>query len=102
MRELSSLFGGDPAARDGDDAPSLAGRDGAAPEETFGNVEERGALEVVLDVSCTNQREEVTASGSIRVRLPSRELGMPAFPTPPEDEGILPGMPEPLDGPWAK
>jgi acyl dehydratase len=58
--------------------------------------------EVVVDVSCTNQREEITASGSIRVRLPSRELGMPAFPAPPEDEGILPGMPEPLDGPWAK
>jgi acyl dehydratase len=58
--------------------------------------------EVLVEVSCTNQREEVTASGVIRVRLPSRDLGLPGFPAPPPDEGVLPGMPEPVEGPWAR
>jgi acyl dehydratase len=61
-----------------------------------------GWPEVLLDVECTNQRDEVTARGALRVRLPSRRLGLPAFPDPPDDHGLLPGMPAPVDGPWAK
>ena len=57
--------------------------------------------EVVIEVVCTNQREETTATGSLRVRLPSRERGLPAFPAPPEDHGLLPGMLVPVEGPWA-
>jgi hypothetical protein len=57
--------------------------------------------EVVLAVECTNQRDEVTASGTVRLRLPSRRLGLPGFPDPPGDHGLLPGMPRPDDGPWA-
>jgi acyl dehydratase len=57
--------------------------------------------EVVCELTCTNQRDEVTATGSVRVRLPSRERGLPAFPTPPADHGLLDGMAIPLEGPWA-
>jgi acyl dehydratase len=57
--------------------------------------------EIVCDVSCTNQRDQTTASGSLRVRLPSRTQGLPPFPTPPDDEGLLPGMATPVGGPWA-
>jgi len=34
------------------------------------------------------------------VRLPSRARGLPTFPQPPADEGLLEGMAEPLEGPW--
>jgi len=57
--------------------------------------------EAVCTVECRNQRDEVTATGTMRVRLPSRRLGLPAFPDPPGDHGLLPGMPVPEDGPWA-
>ena len=65
-------------------------------------VDETGAWpEVVCTVECVNQREETTATGTMRVRLPSRRRGLPAFPESPADEGLLPGMPGPEDGPWA-
>jgi hypothetical protein len=57
--------------------------------------------EVVCVVECTNQRDEVTATASLRVRLPSRERGLPSFPSPPDDHGLLDGMPVPEEGPWA-
>ena len=57
--------------------------------------------EVVCTVQCTNQLDEQTARGTLRVRLPSRERGLPEFPAPPADHGLLPGMPEPENGPWA-
>jgi acyl dehydratase len=57
--------------------------------------------EVVLAVECTNQRDEVTASGTVRLRLPSRRLGLPGFPDPPGDHGLLAGMPRPDEGPRA-
>ena len=57
--------------------------------------------EVVVDVRCTNQGGEETAVGSLRVRLPSRTDGMPSFPAPPSDHGILEGMLQPIEGPWA-
>ncbi|MGH7748760.1 MAG: hypothetical protein ACREQ5_28960, partial [Candidatus Dormibacteria bacterium] len=57
--------------------------------------------EAVCTVECSNQRDEVTATGTMRVRLPSRSLGLPAFPVPPADHGLLPGMPVPEEGPWA-
>jgi acyl dehydratase len=57
--------------------------------------------EVVLEVTCTNQRDEVTAQGTLRVRLPSREHGLPAYPAPPADHGLLEGMLVPEEGPWA-
>jgi acyl dehydratase len=56
--------------------------------------------EVLLDVQCDNQRDEVTASGTIRVRLPSRVLGWPTYPEPPADHGLLEGMLVPDEGPW--
>jgi acyl dehydratase len=56
--------------------------------------------EVVCEVTCTNQRDETTATGRVRVRLPSKERGLPSFPEPPADEGLLEGMAEPLEGPW--
>jgi hypothetical protein len=58
--------------------------------------------EVVLAVECTNQRGETTAGGTVRVRLPSRRLGLPGFPDPPADHGLLPGMPVPDEGPWSR
>jgi acyl dehydratase len=58
--------------------------------------------EVVCAVECTNQFGEVTARGTLRVRLPSRRDGLPGFPMPPADHGLLPGMPEPESGPWAR
>ncbi len=58
--------------------------------------------EVVCEVTCTNQRDETTATGRLLVRLPSRELGLPGFPDPPADEGLIDGMAEPLEGPWAR
>jgi hypothetical protein len=56
--------------------------------------------EVLCEVTCTNQRDETTATGTLRVRLPSRARGLPTFPEPPTDEGLLEGMAEPLEGPW--
>jgi predicted RNA-binding protein len=58
--------------------------------------------EVVCAVKCINQLDEKTASGILRVRLPSRERGLPSFPEPPSDHGVLPGMPVPQEGPWAR
>jgi acyl dehydratase len=58
--------------------------------------------EVVCELQCTNQRQELTAVGTARVRLPSRSRGVPPFPPPPEDHGLLPGMPTPVEGPWAR
>jgi acyl dehydratase len=57
--------------------------------------------EVAVELSCTNQRDETTATGVVRVRLPSRRLGMPAYPTAPADAGLLPGMPAAIEGPWS-
>ena len=56
--------------------------------------------EVVCEVTCTNQRDEVTATGSVRVRLPSREHGLPAFPPAPADHGLLDDMAMAMEGPW--
>jgi len=58
--------------------------------------------EVVCAVQCTNQLDETTARGTLRVRLPSRERGLPGFPAAPADHGLLPGMAEPIEGPWAR
>ncbi|MEY2569812.1 MAG: hypothetical protein QOE63_162 [Acidimicrobiaceae bacterium] len=57
--------------------------------------------EVAIEVTCDNQREERTAQGTLRVRLPSRSRGLPTFPTPPDDHGVLEGMLVPAEGPWA-
>jgi acyl dehydratase len=58
--------------------------------------------EVVCAVECFNpQRDEMTALGTVRVRLPSRTRGLPEYPEPPADCGVLPDMPEPTNGPWA-
>ena len=67
------------------------------------DIDPRGAWpEVVVTVTCTNQREETTATGSLRVRLPSRSRGLPAFPEPPEGHGVLDGMLVPEEGPWTR
>jgi acyl dehydratase len=58
--------------------------------------------EVVVAVECHNQMGECTALGTARVRLPSRSKGLPDYPQPPVDHGLLPGMPEPEEGPWAR
>jgi hypothetical protein len=61
-----------------------------------------GYPEVVCTLACHNQREEPTAHGVVRVRLPSRTSGIPDYPEPPAEHGLLPGMPEPEEGPWAR
>ena len=38
--------------------------------------------------------------GTLRVRLPSRTRGLPSYPTPPDDHGLLEGMLVPEEGPW--
>jgi hypothetical protein len=58
--------------------------------------------EALIAVEAHNQREERTASGTIRVRLPSRTRGLPQYPEPPADHGLLPGMVVPEEGPWAR
>jgi len=58
--------------------------------------------EVVVAVEATNQREERTASGTVHVRLPSRTRGLPQYPEPPAEQGLLPGMVVPEEGPWAR
>jgi acyl dehydratase len=95
----------------GDDAVLVGVEDRISGFNTLGDltcltgrvtgVEGTGWPEVLVAVECTNQRDEVTASGTLRVRLPSRSLGLPAFPEPPADHGLLPGMPQPEEGPWA-
>ncbi len=57
--------------------------------------------EVTCEITCTNQRDEETAIGSVTVRLPSRRLGQPAFPDAPADHGLLEGMARAVEGPWA-
>ncbi|HEX3611440.1 MAG TPA: MaoC family dehydratase N-terminal domain-containing protein [Sporichthyaceae bacterium] len=61
-----------------------------------------GWPEVAVSVACHNQFEERTAHGTFRVRLPSRVSGLPQFPAAPADHGLLPGMPIPTSGPWAR
>ncbi|MDG4668077.1 MaoC family dehydratase N-terminal domain-containing protein [Mycobacterium sp. 236(2023)] len=58
--------------------------------------------EVVCTLECHNQFGDRTAYGSVHVRLPSREHGLPEYPTAPADHGLLPGMPVPEEGPWAR
>jgi acyl dehydratase len=58
--------------------------------------------EVICSVECTNQLGERTSNGAIRVRLPSRERGLPSFPEPPADHGLLEGMRTPVNGPWSR
>jgi acyl dehydratase len=58
--------------------------------------------EVICELTCTNQRDEVTATGTVRVRLPSRTRGRPGYPPAPADEGLPPGLPVPIEGPWAR
>jgi acyl dehydratase len=57
--------------------------------------------EVAIKVECHNQRDERTAYGTVVVRLPSREHGLPQYPEAPADHGLLDGMPVPHEGPWA-
>jgi acyl dehydratase len=47
-------------------------------------------------IVCTNQDGVQTGRATVAVRLPSRTLGLPPFPDPPADGGLLPGMPAPL------
>jgi acyl dehydratase len=61
-----------------------------------------GYPEIVCALECHNQRDERTAHGTVRVRLPSRGRGLPAYPQPPHDHGLLPDMPVPEEGPWAR
>jgi acyl dehydratase len=58
--------------------------------------------EVTCALECHNQLGERTAHGTVRVRLPSRTKGLPEYPAPPADHGLLPGMPTPEEGPWAR
>src|SRR6185436_18925085 len=58
-----------------------------------GEVTEIHESELVCSLECHNQRDERTAYGTVRVRLPSREHGLPTYPTAPADHGLLPGMP---------
>jgi NAD(P)-dependent dehydrogenase (short-subunit alcohol dehydrogenase family) len=48
-----------------------------------------GYPEVVCTLACHNQREEPTAHGVVRVRLPSRTSGIPDYPEPPAEHGLL-------------
>jgi hypothetical protein len=79
------------------DLTRLTGRVTAVETDVDG-----GWPEAVVAVECTNQRDEKTAGGTVRVRLPSRRLGLPGFPAAPADHGLLPGMPVPEEGPWAR
>src|SRR5260370_560008 len=58
--------------------------------------------EVVLAVEGSNQRGETTATATLRVRLTSRDRGLPKFRPPPTDHGLLAGVPAPEEGPWAR
>ncbi|HXL61360.1 MAG TPA: hypothetical protein VN959_11945, partial [Mycobacterium sp.] len=66
------------------------------------SIEDDGYPEVICRLECHNHFDERTAHGSIRVRLPSRSGGLPEYPQPPEDHGLLPGMPLPEEGPWRR
>jgi acyl dehydratase len=55
-------------------------------------VAEDGWPEVTCEVACTNQDDVVTATSTVRVRLPSEKLGLPEYPKAPEGRGLLPGM----------
>jgi hypothetical protein len=57
--------------------------------------------EVLCEVTCTNQRDETTATGTLRVRLPSTERGLPPFPPAPPDHGLIEDMATPVGGPWS-
>jgi hypothetical protein len=57
--------------------------------------------EVLCELECRNQRDEITAHGTARVRLPSRTGGLPDFPPRPPEEGLLAGMAVATGGPWA-
>jgi len=61
-----------------------------------------GYPEVLCALECHSQRDERTAHGTVRVRLPSRNHGLPDYPAAPADHGLLPGMPKPEEGPWAR
>ncbi len=76
------------------DLTKISGRVSAIDESS-------GYPEVSLALECHNQGDERTAHGTVRVRLPSRTRGLPQYPTPPADHGLLPGMPTPEEGPWA-
>jgi acyl dehydratase len=97
----------------GDDAIIVAVDDRVTGFNTLGDLtkitghvssidESSGYPEVLCSVACHNQRNEQTAHGVLRVRLPSRTKGLPAYPDPPADHGLLPGMPTPEEGPWAR
>jgi acyl dehydratase len=58
--------------------------------------------EVVCSLECHNQMGDRTAYGTVRVRLPSRAKGLPNYPEAPAGHGLLAGMPEPENGPWAR
>jgi acyl dehydratase len=67
------------------------------------SVDRSGAWpEVTCSIVCANQHEDVTATGTVTVRLPSRELGLPAFPDPPADHGLVDDMATPIEGPWVR
>jgi acyl dehydratase len=97
----------------GDDAIIVAVDDRVTGFNTLGDLtkitgqvssvdESSGYPEVVCSVACHNQLDERTAHGTLRVRLPSRTKGLPSYPDPPADHGLLPGMPTPEEGPWAR
>lgn len=97
----------------GDDAIVVAVEDRVTGFNTLGDLtkitgrvaaidDAGGYPEVVCAVECHNQRDERTAHGTVRVRLPSRNHGLPEYPAAPADHGLLPGMPEPEEGPWAR
>jgi acyl dehydratase len=64
--------------------------------------ESAGYPEVECALECHNQLDQRTAYGSVRVRLPSRSRGLPEYPFAPEEQGLLAGMPQPEEGPWAR
>jgi hypothetical protein len=64
--------------------------------------ESAGYPEVECALECHNQLDQRTAYGSVRVRLPSRSRGLPEYPLAPEEQGLLAGMPQPEEGPWAR
>jgi acyl dehydratase len=57
-------------------------------------ITETGGWPVVeCAVTCTNRVGELIATAAIQVRLPSRSNGLPGYPAPPDDGGLLPNMP---------
>ncbi len=97
----------------GDDAVIVAVDDRVTGLNTLGDltkitgsvtaIDEEGVCpEVVCSLDCHNQLGDRTAYGTVRVRLPSRGASLPEYPQAPADHGLLPGMPEPENGPWAR